>query len=80
MTPLNNLLKNKLLLQKNFHLQENSIDNWPFWLLEENIKIVNELIEEEEKHRKKEDSSMKMPNFNPSSMMNSVSSLAGKFK
>ena len=80
MTPLNNLLKNKLLLQKNYHLQETSIDSWPFWMLEENIKIVNELTEEEEKNRKKEDTSMKMPNFNPSSMMNNMSSMASKFK
>ena len=80
MTPLSNLLKNKLLLQKNYHLQEFAIDSWPFWMLEENIKIVNELTEEEEKQRKKEDSSQKMPNFNPSSMMNSMSSMANKFK
>ena len=80
MTPLSSLLKNKLLLQKNYHLQEISIDSWPFWLLEENIKIVNELTEEEEKQRKKEDSSQKMPNFNPSSVMNNMSSMANKFK
>jgi hypothetical protein len=80
MTPLSSLLKNKLLLQKNYHLQEVSIDSWPFWLLEENIKIVNELTEEEEKQRKKEDSSQKMPNFNPSSVMNNMSSMANKFK
>lgn len=80
MTPLSNLLKNKLLLQKNYHLQEISIDSWPFWMLEENIKIVNEITEEEEKQRKKEDSSQKMPNFNPSSMMNNMSSMANKFK
>jgi hypothetical protein len=49
-------------------------------MLEENIKIVNELTEEEEKQRKKEDSSSKTPNFNPSSMMNSMSSMANKFK
>ena len=79
MTPLNSLLKNKLLLQKNYHLQEFAIDSWPFWMLEENIKIVNELAEEEEKQRKKEESSQKMPNFNPSSMMNSMSSIANKF-
>jgi hypothetical protein len=80
MTPLSNLLKNKLLLQKNYHLQEFAIDSWPFWMLEENIKIVNEITEEEEKQRKKEDSSQKTPNFNPSSMMNSMSSMASKFK
>jgi len=80
MTPLSSLLKNKLLLQKNYHLQEMAIDSWPFWMLEENIKIVNELTDEEEKQRKKDDGSQKMPNFNPSSMMSSVSSMANKFK
>ena len=80
MTPLSSLLKNKLLLQKNYHLQEFAIDSWPFWMLEENIKIVNELTEEEEKQRKKEDSSQTMPNFNPSSVMNNMSSMASKFK
>lgn len=68
------------MLQKNYHLQEFAIDSWPYWMLEENIKIVNELTEEEEKQRKKEDSSSKTPNFNPSSMMNSMSSMANKFK
>lgn len=82
MTHLNSLLKNKLLLQKNYHLQEWAIDSWPFWLFEENIKIVNELTDEEEKQRKKqEDQQQKsMPNFNPGSYMNSMNSMAGKFK
>ena len=81
MTPLTSLLRNKLLLQKNYHLQEVSIDNWPFWMLEENIKIVNELIEDEEKQKRKDEESQQktMPNFNPSSYMNSMNSMAGKF-
>jgi hypothetical protein len=82
MTHLNNLLKNKLLLQKNYHLQEFAIDCWPFWLLEETIKIVNELTDEEEKQRKKqeEDQQKGMPNFNPGSYMNSMNNMASKFK
>ena len=58
------------------------MDNWPFWMLEENIKIVNELSDEEEKQRKKQegDQNKDMPNFNPSSYMNSMSSMANKFK
>jgi hypothetical protein len=81
MMPLKSLLKNKLLLQKHYHLQESSIDIWPYWMFEENIKIVNEITDEEEKERKKEEDKQKMntPNFNPSSMMNSVSSMASKF-
>lgn len=82
MTHLTNLLKNKLLLQKNYHLQEASIDDWPFWMLEENIKIVNELTEEEEKQRKKqdEDGSKNSPNFNPSSYMNQMKNFSSGFK
>lgn len=82
MMPLRSLLKNKLLLQKHYNLQESSMDNWPFWMLEENIKLVNELVDEEEKVRKKDEETQKtnMPNFNPNSMMNSVSSMTNKFK
>lgn len=58
------------------------MNNWPFWMFEENIKLVNQLIEEEEKHRKTEEDKQKtnMPNMNTSSMMNSMSSMANKFK
>ncbi len=80
MTPLRSLLKNKILLQKNFHLQESAIDSWPFWMLEENISIVNEIVDEENKNQKKQDSSTNMPNFNPSSMMSGMNSMMNKFK
>jgi len=80
--PLISILKNKLLLQKHYNCQEISMNNWPFWMFEENIKLVNQLIEEEEKHRKTEEDKQKtnMPNMNTSSMMNSMSSMANKFK
>lgn len=45
--PLKHILKNKLRLQKAFNLQEFSIDNWPYWMFEENIKLVNEIQEED---------------------------------
>lgn len=82
MMPLKSLLKNKLLLQKHFHCQELSIDSWPFWMFEENIKIVNEIIDEEEKQRKREEEKQNkgMGNFNPGSYMNSMSNMANKFK
>ena len=58
MTHLTNLLKNKLLLQRNYHLQESAIDDWPFWMFEENIKIVNDITtEEEEMSQKQQDES-----------------------
>ena len=82
MTHLNSLFKNKLLLQKNYHLQESAINAWPYWMLEENIKIVNELEEEEDKQRKKQESeqSKSTPNFNPSSYMSQMNSMTNKFK
>lgn len=72
--PLSHILKNKLLLQKHFHLQESSIDSYPFWQFEENIKLVNEIIEEEDKKQKtqeKESSS----NFNADSIMKNAQSM-----
>jgi len=45
------------MLQKHFHTQEWAMDNWPFWMFEENIKIVNEIVEEEETQRKKDEES-----------------------
>jgi hypothetical protein len=81
MMPLKHILKNKLLLQKHYHLQEFAIDEWPFWLLEENVKIVNEIGDEEEKNRKKDEEKQQsnMPNFNPSSYMNNISNSMPKF-
>jgi hypothetical protein len=80
--PLTHILKNKLLLQKHFNTQEGAMDRWPYWLLEENIKLVNEIIDEEEKNKKKEEEKQQanMPNFNPGSMMKDATSMTNKFK
>lgn len=79
--PLKHILKNKLLLQKNFKLQENSIDSWPFWLFEENISIVNEILEEEEKGRKDQEKQSNVnQNFDPSSMMKNMQNSMPNFK
>jgi hypothetical protein len=79
--PLKDIVRNKILLQKNHGFQEISIDNWPFWLFEENIKVVNEIIEEEEKQRKKEEESQsKQKGADPSSYLKSLSGISNKFK
>jgi hypothetical protein len=82
MMPLRPLLKNKLLLQKHYHVNEFAINDWPFWMLEENVSIINEITDEEEKTRKKdeEQQSSSMPNFNPGSYMSQMNSMASKFK
>jgi hypothetical protein len=76
MMPLKHILKNKLMLQKHFHTQEAAMDNWPFWLFEENIKIVNEIVEEEESQRKKDEGDQQkgMPDTN--SMMKNASNMS----
>jgi hypothetical protein len=66
------------MLQKHFNLQEFAIDSWPFWMFEENIKLVNEISEEEETNRKKqEDAQAKsMPNFDANSMMRNAQNMS----
>lgn len=78
--PLKPLLKNKLLLQKHFNVNEFCMDDWPYWLLEENIKIVNEIIEEEEKQKKSGEGDQAAQNFNPTSYMKDMANMANKFK
>jgi len=78
MMPLKHILKNKLLLQKHFHTQEYAMDEWPFWMFEENIKLVNEIVEEEDSSRKKQEQDQQkgMPNFDANSMMKNASNMS----
>jgi hypothetical protein len=77
MMPLKHLLKNKLMLQKHFNTQEFAMDTWPYWMLEENIKIVNEILEEEEKQRKTEEDSQRTSMPDTNAMMKNASNLTG---
>ena len=78
--PLTHILKNKLLLQKHFHTQEEAMNSWPFWMFEENVKLVNEIIEEEDKNQKKgeEEQSKSMPDYG--GMMKNASNFGNNFK
>ena len=83
MMPLTDIFKNKLLLQKTFHTNEDSMNDWAFWHFEQVIKEANGIIEDEEKSRRKDEESQKsqMPNMpNTSSMMNGMSGMMNKFK
>ena len=82
MMPLRSLLKNKVLLYKNYNIGDETIDTWPFWMFEENISIINELQDDENKGRKtQEDEQMKgMGNMNPSSYMKSMSNMTNKYR
>jgi hypothetical protein len=79
-TDWRSLLKNKLLLQKNYNTTD--IDSWPFFELEENISIINEITDEEDKERKKQEDNQKTstPNFNPNNYMKNIGNIANKFK
>jgi len=78
--PLQSLLRNKVQLYKHYNLQDSTIDNWPFWMFEEVIKIINDIVEEENKDQKKQKDDSGMGNFNPSSYMKSMSNMSNKFK
>ena len=79
MMPLRALLRNKLLLQKHFNVNEISMDEWPYWLFEENIKIVNDINKEEEEKQKNSESTPKN-NLNPNSYIKDMQNIANKFK
>jgi hypothetical protein len=64
------------MLQKHFHTQEVSMDEWPFWLFEENIKIVNEIVDEEDKQRKKDEEGQQKGMPDTSSMMKNASNMS----
>ena len=67
------------MLSKHYHMSERDANDLPFWQFEEVVKIVNELTEEENKEREKQDKGQNQ-NFNPSSYMRDFSSMANKFK
>ena len=54
------------------------MDEWPFWMFEENIKMVNEIIEEEDSEKKKQEGeqSKGLPNFDANSMMKNAYSFS----
>ena len=80
MMPLKHILKNKLLLQKHFHTQEAAMDEWPFWMLEENIKLVNEILEEEDKNQKREEDGQRSSMPDTNSMMKNAQSMTGNMQ
>jgi len=57
------------------------MDNWPFWMFEENVKLVNEIIEEEDTNRKKQESEQgSLGNFDTNSMIKNASNMTNNIK
>ena len=63
------------MLQKHFHTQESAMDGWPFWMLEENIKIVNDIVEEEDNQRRKDEEGQQQSMPDTNSMMKNASNM-----
>ncbi len=56
------------------------MDNWPFWMFEENVKLVNEILEEEDSNRKNGEEGSQMGNFDANSMMKNASNMTNNMK
>ena len=81
--PLTSLLKNKVQIAKNYPgFSEQDMDNWPFFIFEEYIKIINDLHKEEEKQREKQEKEQQKQSKgygNPGSYMKNMSSMSNKY-
>lgn len=73
---IENLVRNKVALVRNFHIQPSEIDRMPYWEYEYFTKFANEMIEEENKQQKEgnEDYSMDAMERRSNSMMKNASS------
>ena len=71
---LRNLVKNKLYISKEYHIQPSEIDKFVYyeyeWILEE-IKILQKEQEKQQESQSKEYESMRK-SMNPNSMMNNI--------
>lgn len=81
--PLETILQNKLLISKHYGFTEYDLDNQVYFLFEEYIKIINKLVEEENKKQKEENNqneSKQTGGFNPSKIMSGMSGMMSKFR
>lgn len=86
--PFRSILENKLLILEHYSgFTEEDLDNQSYFVFEEYIKIINEIVQEKKKQRDSEqqeqEKSKNNSNFNPSKLMSgfkSMSSVLGKFK
>lgn len=71
---LRNLVKNKLAISREYHIQPSEIDKMMYFEYEDVLEIVNETAEEEKKKQEQDqaNSQANMPNM--SSMMSSLKS------
>lgn len=63
-------------------LSVDKVEKLPYWRYEQFVSIANEIAEAEKKEREKQEAEQKQstPNYNPSTYLNQMSSMANKFK
>lgn len=72
---LKNLVKNKLYICREYHIQPSEIDRMQYWEYEwltDDIKEITKEQEKQQKEQQKESESLKS-SFNPNNMMRNVS-------
>ena len=68
------MVRNKLFICKEWHIQPSEIDKMPYYEYEQILEAINIVQKDEEKRRKEEEKQYKgMNSMNPKSMMNSMS-------
>lgn len=80
---LESILQNKLLISKHYGFTENDMDNQLYFVFEEYIKIINKLVDEENKKQKEDNNQNDLKQtsgFNPSKIMSGMSGMMNKFK
>ena len=82
MINIENLITNKVHLAKNFHIQPSEIDKMPMWEYEMFMKILNNVVDEENKKQKSEMDKYDINSYkkmaNPSNMNKMMSSQTPK--
>lgn len=73
-----NLVKNKLYICRDYHIQPSEIERLPFYEYEYMLEDINKIAKEQEEENKKQQEDMEnmRSNMNPKNMMNSM----GNFK
>ena len=66
------MVRNKLLICKEYHIQPSEIDRMAFYEYEQILEEINIIQKDEEKRQKEQEKAYNTNNFNPNGMMNSM--------
>lgn len=63
---IENLVVNKVIICKNFHIQPSELERMPYWEYEMTLKECEKIAEEEKKQHEEESNKNQMSGFRPS--------------